>query len=209
MANKQTGAPAPLLGHLPTTVAEIRKAQQAISAERIAISEDNASIYRATLKGIAPPRPLTDHDRLVTEHIKNYMNGATPAHLLIPAVSREAQNRAHIDALDFVSRHLARQEEIAAFDEAQAWVVDNSTQWRALCRDILLTAVRLASLEEKAREMLLPISSVIGVPGLAMATTIGSGFSILGIGDPLRDMRDEAVKQGIVSESDIRKAEKC
>jgi hypothetical protein len=47
------------------------------------------------------------------------------------------------------------------------------------------------------------------VTGLAMGGTIGSGLSILGVGDPLLEIRTDALKHGIVSNSELTKAEQC
>jgi hypothetical protein len=133
------------------------------------------------------------------------MNGSTPPQLLVPAVSRDEQIRAELDAIAYVERHLGRQQELAADREAEQWVVQNATQWRALCHAIILAAVKLASLEERARDFLEPIrNSHVG--GLVMATTIAR-FSLLGSGDPLLDLRNQALKAKIVTEAEIRKAQ--
>ena len=53
--------------------------------------------------------------------------------------------------------------------------------------------------------MLEPIDGVcVAMP---MGVTIGSGLSLLGVGDPLREMRSAALSEKIVSEAEIRKAQ--
>ncbi|MGY4605763.1 hypothetical protein ACVW16_004175 [Bradyrhizobium sp. USDA 4474] len=191
--------------HHPTTSAGIMQFLRGLSERQRALQTEGAQNYAAFLKGSPPPRPATDHERRVGEHLQKLMNGATPAHFLTPAVSRDEQIRAELDAIAFAERHWAKQLDDALDREAQQYVDEHEAEWRALCRDITLTAVRLESLEVRAREMLAPIVGRFGLK-LAMASTVGSGFSILGVGDPLSDYRAEALQQGIVSNADIKKA---
>jgi hypothetical protein len=188
----------------PSTVAELRQAQAPLSARRVELQTEGAALYKAMKTGSPPSFPLSEHERRVATHIQNLMNGSTPPHLLVPAVSRDDQIRAEIDAIDYVQRDLGRRLDLALHREAEQWVVDNATTWRALCRQIVLAAVRLESLEESARGFLEPIyGSHVG--GLAMATTIAR-FSLLGVGDPLRELRENALKEGVVTSSEIKKA---
>jgi hypothetical protein len=204
MASKQSE---PVIGHHPTTVAEIRKVRRSLAASENELVEEGRESYRALQAGTAPSRPLSDHERRVTAHIQKLMNGSTPSHLLMPAVSRDDQIKAERAAIAFVDRDLARQEELARYSEAETWVAENDKSWRALCREIVLCATKLASLEERARKFLEPIEGVwVAIP---MGATIGSGLSLLGIGDPLLDMRAAALKEKIVTDAEIRKAEQC
>jgi hypothetical protein len=193
----------------PTTVAEIRQARRELFVRQRALQEEGAASFKAMQAGAPPSRPLSDHERRVTAHIQLLMNGSTPAHLLVPPVSRDDQIRAELDAIAYVDRDLGRREEDAQEREAQQWVIDHDAQWRGLCREIVLAAVKLASLEERAREMLEPTQSSPpgSIRGLAMGASVGSGLSILGIGDPLVDLRTAALKEGIVTNSEIKKAQ--
>jgi hypothetical protein len=198
MSNKQPTTP-----HTPQTAAEIRKVQRDLFARDQELMNEAAENYRALQAGITPSRPLSDHERRVTAHIQKLMNGSTPSHLLVPAVSRDDQIRAERDAIAFVSRDLAKREEAVRYDEAESWAAENSPRWRALCREIVLAAERLAALEEAARQFLMPIEGTF--VKIAMGDTIGSGLSLLGVGDPLREMRGAALKEKIVTEAEIRK----
>src|ERR1700688_172049 len=194
----------PVIGH-PKTVAELRRAQRTIGERDRALSKEDAANFLAIQAGTATSRPLSDHERRVTAHIQLMLNGSTPQHLLMPAISRGEQIRAERDAIAYVQRDLSRQEELARYSEAETWVAENDKPWRAVCREIVLCATRLASVEERARKMLEPIDGVCVV--MPMGTTIGSGLSLLGIGDPLREMRSAALSEKIVSQADIRKAQ--
>ena len=200
MANKQTPEP---IAHLPT-VAELRLAQAPLSARRVALQKEGAAEYIAMKSGSAPSRALSDHDRRVSDHVKLLMNGRTPPSLLVPAVSREEQRRAEIDAIDYVERDLGRQMELALHREAEQWVLENAAAWREQCRQIIFAAVKLARFEERARDFLEPIRNA-HVRGLVMTTTIAR-FSLLGFGDPLQELRENALKEGVVTASEIKKA---
>jgi hypothetical protein len=202
MASKQPNEP--VIGH-PKTVAELRQAQYTIGERDRALAIEDADNFLAIQAGTATSRPLSDHERRVTAHIQLMMNGSTPPHLLTPAISRGEQIRAERDAIAYVQRGLSRQEELARYSEAETWVAENDKPWRALCREIVLCATRLASLEERARKMLEPIEGVWVV--MPMGATIASGLSLLGIGDPLIDMRTAALKEKIVTDAEIRKAQ--
>jgi hypothetical protein len=202
-ANKESVATA--IGH-PSTVAEITVVEREIAALDLDLLEEAREIYEASRKGGAPALPLSEHERRVGKYLQKYMNGATPAHLLEASISRDAEIRAHRDALQIILRNLARQKESLSYAEAEKWVTANAKEWGALCREIVLAAERLAALEEGARRFLEPIDG-INIK-IAMGSTIASGLSLLGTGDPLREMRESALKDNIVTESEIRKAQK-
>jgi hypothetical protein len=196
--------PGPVVTHQPSTVAEISQAMAALSKRAIALRNEIWANNTAMKSGSAPSRALSDHENRVAAHIKLLMNGSTPPHLLVPPVSREEQIRAELDAIAFVERDLGRQEMVARHQEAEQWVVGHATEWKSLCREIVLAAVKLARLEERARNMLEPIhGSYVG--GLVMAATIGR-FSLLGIGDPLQEMQANALKDGVVTSAELKKA---
>jgi len=134
------------------------------------------------------------------------MNGATPPEMLLPpAASREQAIDVEREAIDYVLRTLSSHELLALDREGEQWAAEYASAWKALCKQIVLMAAKLETLEERARKML---ESAPGWPihGLAMGRTIGSGSSILGIGDPLGEMKQAAIAEGIVSESEIRRA---
>ena len=195
--------PDPVIAH-PSTVAELRQAQAALTTRDRALMEEGAAVYAAMKTGSPPSFPLSEHQRRVATHVQSLMNGSTPPHLLVPAVSRDDQIRAERDAIAYVQRDLGRQVELAMHREAEQWVLENAAAWRALCREIVLAATKLASLEERARNFLEPIHGH-HVGGLVMATTIAR-FSLLGIGDPLEEMQANALKDGVVTSAEIKKA---
>ena len=196
----------PIIPHRPMTIAEIRQLQATIREAELSLQNEGHANFKAMIAGAPPPRPLTDHERRVAGRVQSMMNGATPPRFLEPAITRDDQIRADVEAFRIVSRELSKQEDDARQREAEQFVSDNDKKWRALCKEIILAAARLAALEERARVMLTPIEGRV-VGGVAMGSTIGSGFSLLGVGDPLLDMRNDALKQGVVTTAEIRKAQ--
>jgi hypothetical protein len=195
--------PDPVIAH-PQTIAELRQANAALTTRDRALMEEGAAIYASMKGGSAPSFPLNEHQRRVATHVQSFMNGSTPQHLLVPVVSRDDDIRAERDAIAIVQRDLGRKIELAQHRDAEQWVVDNATAWRALCRKIVLAAAQLEALEQRAREFLEPISGS-HVRGVAMVTTIGRR-SLLGIGGPLQEMQTNALEEGIVTASEIKKA---
>ena len=194
--------------HVPSTVAEIDAVDREIAALERQLMQEGQKLYEASRKGGAPAAPISEHDRRVGKHLQKYLNGATPAHFLEGAnVSRDAEIRAHREALGIYRRELAKRKESIRYAEAEKWVADNAKEWSALCRETVLVAEKLAALEESARRFLEPIAGVQGI-NIAMGSTIASGLSLLGTGDPLKEMRDAALKDNIVTEAEIRKAQK-
>ena len=197
-----------IIPHRQMTVAELQRVQASINEAVLALHSEGRANYKATLAGAPPARPLTEHERRVAGRVQSMMNGSTPKHLLGPAVTRDDQIRADLEAYQIVSREVIKLTEDAQLREAEQLVSENAKQWRELCREIILTATKLAALENRARDMLAPIWGQF-VTNLAMPTTIGSGLSLLGVGDPLADMRNEALKDAVVTTAEIRKVEKC
>lgn len=188
----------------PTTAAEFRQVRSALSVRERELQNEGAALYSAVQKGAPPPRPLTDHATRVREHIKTLLNGATPPHLLAPVASRDQQIIAELEAVRFADSYWGKLEADALEREAQQLADRQDPEWRGLCREIVLAAVKLEALEARARDMLEPLRGAY--VNIAMPCTIGSQLSLLGIGDPLADMRNEALQQGIVSKADLRKA---
>lgn len=108
MAAKQITEP--VVAPHPKTVAEFRLAQAALGERRRTLQNEGAANYAAMKTGSPPSRPLSDHDRRVSAHVELLMNGSMPSSLLVPAVSRDDQIRAEIDAIDYVSRDLGRRQ---------------------------------------------------------------------------------------------------
>jgi hypothetical protein len=86
--------------------------------------------------------------------------------------------------------------------EAVQWAEEHADEWRALCRDIVLTAVRLDALDGSARRLLEQCVDVHSVR-LPMANLIG-GRPITET--PTSDLAETALAAGVVTSSEVKKA---
>ena len=87
--------------------------------------------------------------------------------------------------------------------EAVQWAEDHAGEWRTLCRDIVLTAVRLDALEDSARRLLEQCID-ISLINLPMANVIG-GRAICETRS-INDLAETALAAGVVTVSEIKKA---
>ena len=191
------------LAHHHPSSAEIQQKRSAVNEHIGSLRNQGAALYSAR-KGTPPASKLTDHDRRVSTYIQRFFNGSTPPQALVPGVLREEEICAELAALRFVDAELGRQYDDALEREANEWVQKNKDKWRLVCRKICLCAIRLASLEERARNML-EAKPQWPVPGLAMGSTIGS-TSILGFGNSLLDLRTAALNEGVLTLREVAEA---
>ena len=137
------------------TTAEIGRQVALHGARRAQIVEQRANLYAAALKnGGATNTPVVDADeRAAREHAKALLNGAAPASLssspeagitLDKVLYREQRG------IDIVLKILNDKELVARSVEAVEWAEAHRAEWRALAREITLTAIRLDALERSA-----------------------------------------------------------
>jgi hypothetical protein len=188
------------------TVAEVRRQAAVFSEKRRAVIAELATIQTTRQKGAPPALLLSDHEKQAHSRAVQLLNGHAGILKLPEAGDREAELMVEADALDLVLRGLRDQEAIARAADAVRWVEANKGKWAALCRDIVLTAVKLQALEQRARDMIAELPD--WAPGLALGGLIG-GRSIYdgSTEDPTREARDAALAQGVVSDAEIRKAQ--
>ena len=202
-----TPEPEPVLQSL----AELTHDYTRLSGLEGSLRDEEASLFQARQKTNSPPSlPMDNRERAIQAHIHQLMNGHSPPELLLPpAPSREEEIGIQRTAIRRVLGAIKTRMEDASEREAETWVKEHAGQWRELCRELVLAAVKLHSLEEKARRVLDEGLRGHWVGGLAMTQHVGGGYSLLGIGNPLMEMKKDAVREGVVSDADIRKAEKC
>jgi hypothetical protein len=190
------------------TAAEVRRQAAIYGEKRRAVIGELADIHAARLKGAPEPVRLSDHTKHARARAVEMLNGHAASFLKLPEpVDREAALLVERDAIDIILKALQGHEATARAADAVAWVQGHKAEWTVLCRDIVVTAVRLAALEGRAREMLHQLPD--WAPGLPMGAVIGSGQSIYegDTEDPTREARRAAVEQGVVTASEIRKAQ--
>jgi hypothetical protein len=185
------------------TTAEIGR-QAAVLAERDReITNELADRYKNALKN-GGPTPIIDADeQAAREHARSLLNGSAPESLsLAPELNRDKILYREKRGIAIALKILASKDLVARATEAVQWAEEHGGEWRALCRDIVLTAVRLDALEDSARRLLEQCIDIHSVR-LPMANLIG-GRPIAET--PISDLVETAMAAGVVTSDEIRKA---
>lgn len=191
------------------TVAEIARLTADYERQRRAATEELAGIFASRQAGQPEPAPLSDGDRAARDMARTMLNGWAPADFAMPSpASPEQQLIVRRDAIDLVLGALRSKEAAALAEEGAIWLIAHGSEWRELCRDILLTADRLRALEAKAVAMRQGLGGAVPVT-LPLGDFIGTGRSLLGVAwgtDPLSRARTAALAEKVVS---ARQIEDC
>ena len=206
MSTKRT--PEPETAHVRPS-AQIHNDILQCYGRRHMITEDLREIFKNSMRegNRGEPPPLDDDEKAAREHASRLLNGSTPESLFVQQVSRERALFRERKGIDIALGVLSKLEEEALDREARDWVATHTDEWRSLARQITLAAITLKALEEKARTLVEEGTRGRCVHGLALSQHIGPGYSMLGIGDTLMDLRTAALEQGVVTKSEIRAAE--
>jgi hypothetical protein len=185
------------------TTAEISWQKAILSARYQEILTERADDYRKALK--SGPTPVADADEVAArEHARHLLNGAAPESLSIPpAIARDRILIREQRGIELAMKILSSKDLVARAAEAVQWAEEHANEWRALCRDIVLTAIRLDALEDSARRLLEQCIDVSAIR-LPMANTIG-GRSICETRS-ISDLAETALAAGVVTSAEIRKA---
>lgn len=187
------------------TTAEINRQIGAHNERHREIKNERAAMYANALKnGSSGETPVIDADeRAAREHAKNLLNGSAPESLsLPPEITRDRILLREQRALDIVLKILTDKNVVARAADAVAWAEAHGDQWRTLCREITLAAIRLEALERGAQELLGQCGDIFAVR-LPMANIVG-GRPISEI--PVSDLTETALAEGVVTSAEIRKA---
>jgi hypothetical protein len=187
------------------TTAEIGRQARAHNERLRQIVSERAAMYADAVKnGTRAEAPVADADERAARDIaKRLLNGAAPESLsLPPEVSHDKILYREQRAIEIVLKILADKELVARTTEAVAWAEEHCDRWRALCRDAVLCAIRLAAVEASAHQLLEQCVDPFAVR-LPMANLFG-GRSISEL--PLSDLQETALAEGVVTVAEIRKA---
>ena len=185
------------------TTAEIRRQIEVHRARRAQIIEERAALFGAAGK-FTSPAVINEDEKASREHARALLNGHAPKSLSMPpAISRDRILLREERALDLVLKILGDESIAARATEAVAWAEEHGDEWRAVCCQIILTALRLDALECRARNLLeqcvdlhavkLPLANVIG--GRPISET------------SLSELAERALGAGIITSSAKGKAE--
>jgi hypothetical protein len=184
------------------TTAEISRQQAILAARHREIINERADDYRKAQKAGAPS--VFDADELAArDHARVLLNGAAPESLSMPlAINRDKMLTREQRGIEIALKVLASKDLVARATEAVQWAEEHDGEWRSLCRDIVLTAVRLNELEDRSQRLLgqcIDVSSIT----LPMANIIG-GRAISET--PIGDLTERALAAGVVTSAEVRKA---
>lgn len=187
------------------TTAEIGRQVKIHSDRSRQIKNERAAMYASALKnGGSVDTPIVDADeRAAREHAKSLLNGSAPELLsLPPEITRDRMLLREQRGIEIVLKILTDKSLVARAAEAVEWAELHGDQWRALCRDVTLTAIKLNALEQSARELIGQCPDIFAVR-LPMANKIG-GRAISET--QISDLTEIALAAGVVSAAEIRKA---
>jgi hypothetical protein len=195
------------------TSAEITRQIAAHSDRRNAILAERAALFaeRKRHDGVPNPPPavptVSDDERAARDQARAMLNGSSPAFLkTVPTgISRDQELSREQRAIDIVLDVLNDKRVGARAVEAVAWAEQHGHEWRKLCREIVLTATKLAAMEAAAHALLAQCPDIFAVD-LPMTTLI-SGVEKRAVSEiPLHELQELAVAENIVTRSEIRKA---
>lgn len=187
------------------TTAEIARQVRTHTERRQQILDERHAICVHALKtGATSDAPIVDADeRAAREHAKRLLNGSAPESLsLPPEITRDKILYREQRGIDIALKILTDKGLVARAADAVSWAEANNEKWRALCREIVLTAIKLEALEHSASELLGQCSDIFSVR-LPMANVVG-GRPISET--PIKELTETALAQGVVTSSEIRKA---
>jgi hypothetical protein len=184
------------------TTAEISRQQAILAARHREILTERADDYRKAQKPSVPS--VFDADELASrEHARVLLNGAAPESLSMPLmVNRDKMLIREQRGIEIAMKVLASKDLVARATEAVQWAEDHTDEWRTLCHDAVLAAVRSHALEDMARRLLeqcidihavrLPMANIVG--GRPLADT------------PISELTEAALTAGVVTSAEIKKA---
>jgi hypothetical protein len=184
------------------TTAEIARQTAPLAARLQEIISERAANYRNSPTVAAA---IVDPDeRAAREHAKHLLNGSAPGSLLLPPeITHDRELLREQRGIEIALKIYASKDLVARATEAVQWAETHHSEWVELCRAITLTAIKLDSLEDRARQLLeqcvdihavrLPMGNVIG--GRAICETRS-----------ISDLAETAIAAGVVTSGEVKKA---
>jgi hypothetical protein len=163
-------------------------------------------MYANALKnGYSGDTPIVDADeRAAREHAKGLLNGSAPESLsLPPEITRDRMLMREHRGIEIALKILSSKALVARATEAVEWAEAHRVEWRALCREITLTAIRLEAVEARARRLLEGCGDLFAVQLPMVIITNSRSISEI----PLSDLKDAALAEGVVTHAEIRKTQ--
>jgi hypothetical protein len=188
------------------TTAEINRQVKLHHDRYIQIRNERADIYSSALKNGAAPAPIIDDDETAArQHAKHLLNGAAPESLSSreSGITLDKKLYREMRGIDIAMKILTDKGLVARAAEAVEWAEAHRGEYRALCREMTLTAIRLEAVEARARRLLEGCGDLFAVRLPMVIITNSRSISAI----PLGDLKDAALAEGVVTQAEIRKAE--
>ena len=188
------------------TTAEIGRQVKIHSDRSRQIINERAAMYANALKnGGSGDTPIVDADeRAAREHAKSLLNGSAPETLsLPPEITRDRMLLRAQRGIEIALKVLSDKDLAARAAEAVEWAEAHRGEWRSLCREMTLTAIRLEAVEARARRLLEGCGDLFAVRLPMVIITNSRSISAI----PLSDLKDAALAEGVVTQAEIRKAQ--
>jgi hypothetical protein len=184
------------------TTAEIARKQGPMVARLQEIARERADDYRNSPN--TAPAPVFDADeRAAREHARHLLNGAAPESLSMPPeLTRDKILLREQRGIEIAMKILSNKDLVARATEAVQWAEEHADEWRTLCRDVVLSAIRSDALEDRARRLLEQCIDIHSVR-LPMANVIG-GRPISET--PIGELTEAALAAGVITSTEVRKA---
>lgn len=188
------------------TDAEIRRRIAEATARRDVITAELQAIYaEAARSGFSSAMTLVSEDEQRARTIAKSLLAGTKLETppIFPSVSRERELFVERRAIDLVLKVLNDERLKIRAADALRWHDEHGHEWRALCKQTTLAAVRLAAIERRTAELLYHVD-VEYTPPLPMGNLIGRGAAA---DVPVGDLVKAALAEGIVTHNELKKAE--
>jgi hypothetical protein len=188
---------------------EIARQVAALTERRNEITKERARLYEVQRKSGSAASPLNANELAARNVAKKLLNGSAPDGLVPPDnssnITLDNQLAVEQRGIDLALKVLSDKDLEAHAVEAVQWSEANRTKWRELCRDVVLTAIRLDALGEAVRELIDSCPDVSAVTAASMP--MGALIERRHLSDMLiNELTNEALSTGIVSQSDVKKA---
>ncbi len=187
------------------SVQSIRAERERLRLLGVPLAEEAREIYRAREGKNGPPeQPLTEREKAIRARIAAHMNGHTPADLASSASSCENEILIEIEALERIDGMWAKDEERALFQAGTERVRELQPKWRQMAKAFVLSTVRTQAIEDLANDIIWKELCRLPVLDFQLTNYFGNG-ALFGAPepDPLREMKAEALRQGVVTQADV------
>jgi hypothetical protein len=184
------------------TTAEIGRQMTVLAERDRQITNELAERHKNAQKN-GGPIPIDADEQAARAHARSLLNGAAPESLsLAPELNRDKILYREKRGIAIATKILMSKDLVARAVEAVRWAEEHDGEWRTLCRDIVLTAIRLDALEDRSQRLLEQCIDVSSIR-LPMANIIG-GRAISDT--PISDLTERALAASVVTSAEIKKA---